>query len=249
MYGVYHEPAGTGAPRAALLMCPPLGQEAVRTHRIYKVLAEQLAQRGLGVLRFDYHATGESPGDDEEGDLQGWTSDVLAAHQELLARSGAVRTVWFGSRMGAWLAASASAGTDPVPAIPAALVLWAPIARGEDYLEMLAQHSRADSIPPGRRLPGQAVGFGVSEQLERQFASLDATVYARSTVKRLALAGDAASAELEALADALRSRGENLRVVRDLTALDWISDEALNTALVPAVVIATLKSMILEECE
>lgn len=249
MYGVYHEPVATSAPRAALLMCQPLGQEAVRAHRIFKVLAEQLAQRGLGVLRFDYHATGESPGDDEEGDLQGWTADVLAAHQELLTRSRADRTVWFGSRLGAWLAANASASADSGSAMPAAIVLWEPIADGKAYLEMLAKHSGNLQAQPGRRLPGQAVGFGVGEQLERQLASIDSTVYERSGVRRLALAGDAANAELQALGDALRSRRENVRVARDLTALDWISDEALNTALVPAVVIATLKSMILEEFE
>lgn len=245
MYGAYHEATIRRPSPVALLMCQPMGQEAVRVHRIYRVLAERLARQGMSVLRFDYHATGESPGDDEQGELVGWCDDVLAAQQELLLRSGATHTVWFGARLGAWLAAGASARAGS--SAPDALVLWAPITDGANYLSYLAEHSDTEPVVPGRKLSGQAIGFGVSPTLESQLAALDPSAYERSQCARLALAGDGASAELDALSRTLRSRREGVRLVNVPTAVDWVSDEALNAALVPASVIASLEATILAE--
>src|ERR1700755_53515 len=41
LFGMYHAPASP--PRRAVLMCPPLGQELIRTHRLYRQLAQALA--------------------------------------------------------------------------------------------------------------------------------------------------------------------------------------------------------------
>ena len=184
LFGLYH-PAGEGRPvRGAVLICPPFGQEALRSHRFFKVLADRLARAGFSVLRFDCHGTGDSPGDDEDGDLEGWRRDIGEAHRELIARSGAARVVWFGARIGATLALQAAASASPRIA---RLVLWEPVLEGRSYLQDLREKHVAElelshSIPDAgwrrslRKDPeafsGEAFGFGISELLRRQVAAL-----------------------------------------------------------------------------
>ncbi len=62
LYGVIHVPAGRRA-RGGVVICPPLGKEHVDTYRGLKLLAQELCERGFLVLRFDYHATGDSAGE------------------------------------------------------------------------------------------------------------------------------------------------------------------------------------------
>jgi hypothetical protein len=60
---------GLDAPGAAVLLCNPFGQEAIRCHRAFRLLSARLASSGIPSLRFDYFGTGDSPGNDGEGDL------------------------------------------------------------------------------------------------------------------------------------------------------------------------------------
>lgn len=54
------------APRAALLVLPPFFHEWQRSYRLFALVADALAARGISVLRFDYRGTGESSGDDAD---------------------------------------------------------------------------------------------------------------------------------------------------------------------------------------
>ncbi len=60
LFGIYHAAEVVSPSRPAVLLCNPFGQEAVRAHRIYRILAERLARAGHNVMRFDYYATGDS---------------------------------------------------------------------------------------------------------------------------------------------------------------------------------------------
>ena len=73
----------------SVLLCNPLGQESVRLHRFYRVLAERLSRLGIAVLRFGLLRDGESAGEEVEGRLARWCDDVLEAHRELIRLSGA----------------------------------------------------------------------------------------------------------------------------------------------------------------
>lgn len=247
LYGAYHEPASARPSPIALLMCQPLGQEAVRVHRIHRVLAERLARKGIGVLRFDAYATGESAGDDDDGELTGWSQDVLSAHHELTARSGARRIVWFGTRLGAWLAARASAELSGSP--PASIVMWSPLTDGAAYVNYLAQHSATGPLAAGRRLPGHAIGFGISNKLESQLQAISETDYDCIRCARVVIAGKESGPEAASIARVLRPRQIEVMTVNVPTEVDWVSDEALNAALVPASVIATLEARITAEIE
>src|SRR5690349_2644367 len=89
LFGMFHPRPATAAPRRGVLLCNAFGREAIRAHRVFRVLAERLSRAGCDVLRFDYYATGDSAGDDGEVDFSAWPRDILAAHSELLARSQA----------------------------------------------------------------------------------------------------------------------------------------------------------------
>ena len=58
---LYHPPTSADRGRAVLIL-NPLGQEAVRAHRLLRVLADRLARLGVHVLRFDFHGCGDSAG-------------------------------------------------------------------------------------------------------------------------------------------------------------------------------------------
>ncbi|MGD8909123.1 MAG: alpha/beta fold hydrolase [Chromatiales bacterium] len=134
LYGVHHLPKSQQYRDTAVLFCPPLGREYMRTHRGLVRLAQRLAREGYHVLRFDYYATGDSAGEDGDGTIQQWTDDVRTAIQELRDLSGVERIIILGIRMGAALATLA-ASESPIEG----LLLWDPVIAGSTYLS--AQHA------------------------------------------------------------------------------------------------------------
>ena len=75
LFGCYHPPDGA-ARRSGVVLCYPFGQEYVRAHRAFRLLANRLASVGFHVLRFDYHGCGDSSGGRGRGDLSRWKSDT-----------------------------------------------------------------------------------------------------------------------------------------------------------------------------
>jgi hypothetical protein len=134
LFMAYHPASGEVRRSTAVLLCNPFGHESLRAHRVYRVLAERLARSGRPALRFDYHGTGDSDGDDIEADIGEWQADILRADAELRSRSGCSGTAWLGMRMGANLALRATTSTSTPPR---GLVLWEPIADGRAYLDEL----------------------------------------------------------------------------------------------------------------
>ena len=233
--GVLHP----GDARTGVLMCNPYGQEAVRVQRLQRVLAERLSSKGHAVLRFDWFGTGESMGEDGEGELLGWQDDLLAADARLRADSGCARVVWFGIRLGAsvaLLAAERSAAQGD--RAPGGLVLWEPVLDGAHYLAGLgADHERAlaYSYGPLRRNPAvdhgptsQAIGFEMGPTLRAQLGQLSLSLPdSGPPIEVLAPPGHRGLGSSD-----VGTRRIGLRVfVHDF---DWTSEEAMNTALVPA---------------
>lgn len=119
LYGVVSEASGSA--ERAVLICPPLGQEMIRSHRAVRRLAERLAENGADVLRFDYFGTGHSQGGDDDGTPQRWVNDVRSAADFLRSVSVAGTVTVVGLRMGALLALAAE-----VRAVRR-MLLWDPI--------------------------------------------------------------------------------------------------------------------------
>jgi len=184
LFGLFHPADERTANGSAALLCNPFGHEAMRTHRFYRLLAERLSRQGVAVLRFDYYGTGDSPGTDEDGELQGWVQDILEAQRELLRRSGARRVVCFGARLGARLAMMAA---PQAGAGMQRLVAWDPVVDGRPYLESLGQ-AQLEELEAGHIIPdpawrrglsrdplyfsGESLGFAISGTLRAQLLEL-----------------------------------------------------------------------------
>lgn len=132
-FGWFHPPASP-ARGIGVLLCRPVGYEALCAYRTYTQLASQLARAGFHVLRFDYDGTGDSAGEDADpGRVPAWVDSTVAAAAELKRLGGVSRLALFGLRLGATLAAEAAARLGGVES----LVLWAPCGSGRALVREL----------------------------------------------------------------------------------------------------------------
>ena len=184
MVGMLVNPVGSAPRRAAFLLCRPVGQEATRTASMYRVIADRLARQGTPALVFDYHGTGDSPGEEGEQTLEGWIADIETAHGVLRAETGGGPVHWFAMGLAATLALQAAARTATPPA---RLLLWEPVFDGEEYLAELFSAHRQELVheyhEPWERLlrqgraiepqaPGDVLGFEIGEALARELRAL-----------------------------------------------------------------------------
>jgi alpha/beta superfamily hydrolase len=142
LFGFYHAARrGTrrsssqqAAANCAAVICPPIGQEYIRTHWCLRLLAKQLARIGIHVLRMDYHGVGDSSGTPEQiSSLSDWTRNIEQSIDHLKAESGALTVMLIGQRLGGTMAAQVARHRCDVNS----LVLWEPIIHGRDYLNGL----------------------------------------------------------------------------------------------------------------
>ena len=173
LFGMFHAPSMPA--RRAVLMCPPLGQDLIRCHRLYRQLAQALAGLGVAVLRFDYHGTGDSAGDSARVDWDRCVADTLVATAELRARAGVERVVAFGARLGGSIALTAAGA-----ARFSEVLAWDPVVNGSHYVAALdamqaALREDAERFNHPRTqadVAEQWLGFDVGDQLREQLAKL-----------------------------------------------------------------------------
>jgi uncharacterized protein len=248
LFGVFHAADPRKATPVAVLLCNPFGHEALRGHRFYRLLAERLSRQGVAALRFDYHGTGDSPGEDEDGDLAGWAQDVCEAHRELLRRSGAQEVTWFGARLGASLALKAARASAPRVK---RLVLWDTVLDGRMYLEELGRvqldelelsHSIPD--PAWRRalardplaLSGECLGYAIAPLLRSQILELraDSPPELEPVTASILAQPDDALAQRWAAKVQARPAGSELRFQTLKHSMVWTSNAHANNKMVPA---------------
>jgi dienelactone hydrolase len=198
LFGFYHPPRlgrSDLTRRLGILLCLPFGYEAMCAYRPYRRLAEQLADQGFPVLRFDYHGTGNSAGDDREpGRVAAWLKSIDAAIDELERLSGCARVGLFGTRLGATMAALAAGSRSDVTA----LALWGPSLTGNNFLrEELAVHKlRAaqrvtqSSKPAAADADGEVLGFVLTAETARDIRALDLMRLPRAPASALVLTRD-----------------------------------------------------------
>jgi alpha-beta hydrolase superfamily lysophospholipase len=173
LFGLYH--ASAASARKAVLLCPPLGQDQIRCHRLYRQLAHALVAEGIAVLRFDYYGTGDSAGDSAEVDWERCIADTAVAADELRIRAGVDRVFAFGARLGGSMALASVA-----QARFAGVVAWDPVLDGQAYVAQLDAMQSA-LCADGQRfmvtrkpadVAAQWLGFAVGDSLRQQIASL-----------------------------------------------------------------------------
>ncbi|MEM9695360.1 MAG: alpha/beta fold hydrolase [Myxococcota bacterium] len=132
--GLLLRPSSVDAVSYGVLICGPVGHEAIRSHWAQQQIARGLMREGYPVLRFDYRGEGDSDGDSAEVTLAQWTEDVADAVQELRDEAAVRRVGIVGYRLGALLAALA---IDEHALRIKDFVWWDPWVSGKDFVHQL----------------------------------------------------------------------------------------------------------------
>lgn len=244
LYGAFH-PGDNGRFRGlGVVLCSPFAEEASRTHRFFYVLSERLSRAGVDVLRFDYFGTGDSAGDDGDGELDGWCSDLQAAHQELRQRSSAQQIVWLGARLGGTVAIRCAQRAAPCPQ---RLLVWDPIVDGVDYLSAL-RADRVQALETAFSLPDpswrrrlaeeptfidEAVSFAVAPRLREQIQRVSAATLDLPTAIPSRVIADPGNLPVQRWVNAQRARGAPVQPIGLSPTLGWIPDGGQHQAPVP----------------
>ena len=162
------------APGPAVMMLPPFGDEGLKTARIWRNLAVDLAEHGLATLRFDLPGTGNSAGDaTEAGRVEAWRAAIRDCASWLAARHDG-RVILFGHRFGALLALDAAASGVSTER----LVLLDPPISGATLVRHLRARARMEGFGPPPEGPDyiQAGGVPLSATTLQDLAKLPAPV-------------------------------------------------------------------------
>lgn len=235
LFGIHHPPQ-TAARSVGVVLCNPMGMEAVRGHRAYRQLANLLNKARFHVLRFDYFGTGDSGGAADETSPSQWIEDIGTAADELKDITGVARISLVGLRLGATLAWMAGKNRTDLDG----LVLWDPVVSGAAYLEELRamhldymnQELGSNFTPPEPSASNEALGFPLGSTLAASLAAIDLADAAACSARNVSLIVSKPGDESRRLRERLASLGVSL-AYQEIVSEGWNSDEAMNAALVP----------------
>jgi hypothetical protein len=183
-------------PRASELICPPFLHEHMYSYRLFSTLARNLAMRDIAVLRFDYHGTGDSGGEDDHFTLAGACADARVAFQYLLATFGSAPTFIMGVRASTIVAIETATAVDA-----AGLLLWQPIETWTGYLaelEALDARERANMPDGPAHSDDTLMGYRLPSGFREPHSSLAMQPDESWNGKTLVIGNDAAAARLRA---------------------------------------------------
>jgi pimeloyl-ACP methyl ester carboxylesterase len=227
LFGVYQPPKAQRSRETGIVLCYPMGQEYMRSHRAFRQLAMLLTKAGFHVLRFDYFGTGDSAGASDEISFDRWVRDASSAADELKDTTGITRVAFAGLRVGAAVAARAAAPRNDVEC----LVLWDPIVEGSGYVRELIRDQPADADIIG------VLGFPLKRSMRQELAAVDLrSVSKRSDAKTLIIASEDRSPDRE-LRDALARTGSKVTYDCIPTSGNWNEVDTFGSALIPQAMI------------
>lgn len=226
-----HRPDGSR--KGGVVLCAPLAEEKLWSHRVFVSFARELAKLGYAVLRFDHRGEGDSDRTFEASDLTTRVEDTTAAIEELKRRATGLQQVTLvGLRLGASVAALAAAERDDVER----LVLWDPVVSGADYMQsvlrtnlmaQMAQRKVAESRESlvERLQRGETInieGYELSDRLFHEVSAfqLGSTIAdSRASIQVVAISPRVAPARAEL--SALAAERPNVTTVSVVEELFW----------------------------
>jgi len=204
LFGVYHPPRSRILRDTSIVLCYPHGQEYLRSHRMFKRLADLLARAGFHVLRFDYYGSGDSSGSSSEWSFDGSCQDLVSAVNELKDVSGNSSVSLVGLRLGATIAALA--GITNVKD----WLFWDPVINGRDYLGSLKSMHQEMLVHPMRfrhlrneEGKGELLGYPLSDKACSELEQLDLTESSRVDVGQVHILCSTAKDEYSVFRDHL----------------------------------------------
>jgi pimeloyl-ACP methyl ester carboxylesterase len=168
LFGVVHLPVDNQI-RGGVLICGSLGKEGMDSVRLQRVLADDLARRGFGVLRFDYLGLGDSAYAQVRDDaVANWVASVGHA-LDYLRLIGAESATAIGIRAGCLILNEYLAQSHTVNRV----VYLDPYGTGRRYLR---EHTTLFRVSVGEdaATPGEVSIFGgrLSDHAAAEFAAL-----------------------------------------------------------------------------
>jgi len=134
MFCALHLPKGEV--NAAVISCPSVHAELIKSYRKDAMLAKALAAIGVAVIRYHYRGEGNSEGAVGELNLDAMIASVDEARSELARRTGVDRFGYHGTRLGSFPAAAACEADPGAP-----LLLWAPLPDTDVFVrELIRTH-------------------------------------------------------------------------------------------------------------
>lgn len=234
LFGIYHSAKGNER-GAGVVLCPPMGQDYMRSHRALRQLALQLTKVGFHVLRFDFSGIGDSAGDNTVATLQGWQDDVATAIEELKDTAGIKTVSLVGLRIGASVACLASRQRDDVDG----LVLWDPVVSGPEFVEELV--ALADT--PGRAPADQTVGitgFALTPQFRRDLLGIDLAGLQQHAARRILMVASEERAYYRRLSEQLAQLRNPTQSLHIPSGANWDDAEQMGAVLLPQAIIQTI---------
>jgi pimeloyl-ACP methyl ester carboxylesterase len=168
LFGVVHLPVDNQI-RGGVLICGSLGKEGMDSVRLQRVLADNLARRGFGVLRFDYLGLGDSAYAQVRDDaVANWVASVGHA-LDYLTLIGAESATAIGIRAGCLILNEYLAQSQTVKRV----VYLDPYGTGRRYLREHAALFRV-SVGEDAPAPGEVLIMGgrLSDHAAAEFAAL-----------------------------------------------------------------------------
>jgi alpha/beta superfamily hydrolase len=173
LFGIYHPARRARSLPMSAVLCHPIGNEFVGAYRTMRVLADQLCEAGVSVLRFDYYGTGDSAGFAQDASAEEWLKDIDHAIEEIKGAAATEKTILIGVRLGATLAMLSAQAREDIERV----VLWEPIMHGRDHIdEHLARHREWLKLGRCRvedSTDNEALGYPFTDELIGSISNLD----------------------------------------------------------------------------
>ncbi|WP_075186283.1 hybrid non-ribosomal peptide synthetase/type I polyketide synthase [Teredinibacter haidensis] len=250
LYGICHTPkeiiSDTG-----VLFCYPIGQEYMKSHWAFRLLANQLIAKGIPVFKFDYYGTGDSLGGQEDWNVDRWAKDISRAAEQLRIMSGLSKISIVSLRFGSVLAAKA---IDNGLAVET-LVLWNPVICGSKYLTSLKKMNQKALIEEKRTYPypsdeqlgadnNEILGFYYTEEIQKEIESSQLMNAIFQYCRNIAITSSHDDDEFLFFLSSLKSRFPTAEYHLLKENVDWYDFQQFQNAILPSEMILKISSLI-----
>jgi len=250
LFGIYHPPQLEKARNVGVILCYPMGEDYIRSHRAFVRLAMLLSSAGFHTLRFDYYGCGDSEGDSDQGEIRQWLADISTAVEELKGGSDLNQICLAGLRLGGNLAMLAGAERGDIDGI----VLWNPVINGRKYIEELTtlHQEKIRNFFPGVKSFSEgesyreALGFPLPDSMLKDLEKLDLYAIRQKPASKILFIESSDVSEDGRFREHLNSIGVSLRYKHIPGFEPWIERDDWGQGMVPIKVLQFVVSWISE---